>query len=177
MREKAEIMDSKAMTRALTRMCYEIIERNHGLERLVFVGVLRRGAVLAERMAALIAANEGASVPTGRLDIARFRDDRPHDQPAKDRTDIAFSVENARVILVDDVLYTGRTARAALDALLRLGRPQSVQLAVLVDRGHRELPIRPDYVGKNLPTSSSEVVRVQVEEYDGDSRVAIEEVL
>jgi len=171
MSEKA-ILDSQAVSRALKRICYEIIERNRGAGGLCFVGVLRRGAALAQRMADIIAQNEGAHPPVGKLDIGKFRDDGR--AAHHDNTDIPFDVENAHVILVDDVLYTGRTARAALDALLSRGRPKTVQLAVLIDRGHRELPIRPDYVGKNLPTSSSEVVRVRVEEYDGQTGVTIE---
>ena len=171
MTEKAEIMDGAAMNRAITRICYEIIERNRGAENLCVIGVLRRGAVLARRMAEKIGQIEGIMLPVGDLDIALYRDDR--DTSDTDKSQISFSVEGRKVILVDDVLYTGRSARAAIDAIMDRGRPVNIQLAVLIDRGHRELPLRSDYTGKNLPTSSSEVVKVMVEDYDGVNRVAI----
>ena len=171
MREKTEVMDENGMRRALARISYEIIERNHGTHDLSIVGMLRRGAELARMIAAKLEQLEGAPVPCGVLDITPFRvdargggeDDSRLDQPVSEKT----------VVLVDDVLHTGRSARAAIDAVFSRGRPRSVQLAVLIDRGHRELPIRPDYVGKNVPTSRDEIVRVMTEGYDGAQRVVI----
>ena len=169
MEEKALILDEKAMGRAVSRIAYEILERNKGAEGLCLVGILSRGRDLARRVAGRMAAVEGADVPWGALDISRFRDDHRED-PGEDRTDLPFDITGKRIVLVDDVIYTGR---AAIDALFALGRPQSIQLAALVDRGHRELPIRADYVGKNLPTSREETVRVFVKEVDGEDRVVI----
>ncbi len=160
------------MGRAVSRIAYEILERNKGAEGLCLVGILSRGRDLARRVAGHMAAVEGADVPWGALDITRFRDDHRED-PGEDRTDLPFDITGKRIVLVDDVIYTGRTVRAAIDALFALGRPQSIQLAALVDRGHRELPIRADYVGKNLPTSREETVRVLVREVDGEDRVVI----
>ena len=137
------------------------------------MGILSRGKDLAQRIAGRIGAVEGEPVPCGALDITRFRDDRSRETPAEDRTDIPFDITDKRIVLVDDVIYTGRTVRAAIDALFAIGRPQSIQLAALVDRGHRELPIRADYVGKNLPTSREEKVRVLMKETDGEDRVVI----
>ena len=171
MNEKTEIMDEKAMARAIARISYEIIERNKGLSGICIVGVLRRGAVLGKRIAEKLAEVEGKAPPVGILDISPFRDDRQSDEP--DKSEIDFAVENKKIIIIDDVIYTGRSARAAIDAIMERGRPHSIQLAVLIDRGHRELPIRSDYVGKNVPTSSTEDVKVMVEEYDGVNRVAI----
>lgn len=175
---KAQIMDEEAIRRALTRIAHEIIEKNKGTESIALVGIRRRGVPLAQRLAALIREFEGADVPTGVLDITLYRDDLTTraEQPVVHRTDVPFSVEKKRIVLVDDVLYTGRTVRAALDALIDLGRPQMIQLAVLVDRGHRELPIRADYVGKNVPTSHREVVNVRLREVDGEEGVVIEEL-
>ena len=160
------------MGRAVSRIAYEILERNKGAEGLCLVGILSRGRDLARRIAQRMAAVEGIDVPWGALDISRFRADHRED-PGEDRTDLPFDITGKRIVLVDDVIYTGRTVRAAIDALFALGRPQSIQLAALVDRGHRELPIRADYVGKNLPTSREETVRVFVKEVDGEDRVVI----
>lgn len=173
MQEKALILDEKSMARAVTRISYEILERNKGAEGICLVGILSRGKDLAQRIAGRIGAVEGEPVPCGALDITRFRDDRSRETPAEDRTEIPFDITDKRIVLVDDVIYTGRTVRAAIDALFAIGRPQSIQLAALVDRGHRELPIRADYVGKNLPTSREEKVRVLMKETDGEDRVVI----
>ena len=173
MQEKALILDEKSMARGVTRISYEILERNKGAEGICLVGILSRGKDLAQRIAGRIGAVEGEPVPCGALDITRFRDDRSRETPAEDRTDIPFDITDKRIVLVDDVIYTGRTVRAAIDALFAIGRPQSIQLAALVDRGHRELPIRADYVGKNLPTSREEKVRVLMKEIDGEDRVVI----
>ena len=173
MQEKALILDEKSMARAVTRISYEILERNKGAEGICLVGILSRGKDLAQRIAGRIGAVEGEPVPCGALDITRFRDDRSRETPAEDRTDIPFDITDKRIVLVDDVIYTGRTVRAAINALFAIGRPQSIQLAALVDRGHRELPIRADYVGKNLPTSREEKVRVLMKETDGEDRVVI----
>ncbi|MGO0121864.1 bifunctional pyr operon transcriptional regulator/uracil phosphoribosyltransferase PyrR [Desulfothermobacter acidiphilus] len=175
LRDKAQILDAEGMRRILTRMAHEILERNKGVENLALVGIRRRGVPLARRLASLIREIEGQSVPVGALDITLYRDDLTQlsYQPIVYRTEIDFPVTGKRIILVDDVLYTGRTVRAALDALMDLGRPSSIQLAVLIDRGHRELPIRADYVGKNVPTSRKEVVAVSVKELDGEDRVVI----
>lgn len=171
---KAEIMDEKGMARAETRISYEIVERNHGLSQVCVIGIRRRGAVLARHIAGRLAAIEGVAVPTGFLDITPWRDDLGGARPtASERDDILFSVTGQRVVLVDDVLFTGRSVRAAIDAIMHKGRPQRVQLAVLVDRGHRELPISPDFVGKNVPTSLNETVAVHVTEYDNENRVLI----
>ncbi len=170
MEEKALILDEKAMARAITRISFEIVERNKGAKDLCAIGILSRGRELACRIARKISSIENTQVPAGSLDISRYRDDRAIDA---DQSDIPFSVTGKKVVLVDDVIYTGRTARAAIDAVFALGRPQLINLAVLIDRGHRELPIRADYVGKNLPTSREEVVKVSVKELDGLDKVAI----
>ncbi len=172
---KTQLMDERAMQRALVRISHEIIERNKGVCDVVIVGICRRGVTLAERIAAHIKRIEGVKVPVGILDITLYRDDLSsiEDQAQVNSTLIDFSVLNKTVILVDDVLYTGRTVRSALDALIDLGRPKSIQLAVLVDRGHRELPIRADYVGKNVPTSRQEIIAVQVSEFDNCEQVVI----
>ncbi|MDQ7819819.1 MAG: bifunctional pyr operon transcriptional regulator/uracil phosphoribosyltransferase PyrR [Armatimonadota bacterium] len=176
MREKARVMDAEAIRRALVRIAHEILERNRSPQTLVLVGIRTRGVPLAHRLAAAIAAIEGVSVPVGTLDITRYRDDRPDRPPPVVRpSPLPVNVAGRVVILVDDVLYTGRTVRAAMDALVDLGRPAGIQLAVLVDRGHRELPIRPDYVGKNLPTARREHVSVRLAEVDGRDEVVIEE--
>ena len=182
LREKAKVMDRETIRRTLTRMAHEIVERNGGVADLCLVGICRRGVPLAERLAAHVAEAERVRIPVGTLDVTAYRDDRPARKVSQDagagpgvKTHLPFPVANRRIILVDDVLYTGRTVRAALDALIDLGRPASIQLAVLVDRGHRELPIRPDFVGKNLPTSAREIVTVRVAEMDGEDEVVIEE--
>ena len=176
LREKAQVLDEAALDRALTRIAHEILERNGGAKDLAFVGLRTRGVTLAHRLAAKLAAIDGATVPVGTLDITLYRDDLDmRGAPVIRGTDIPFSIKNECVVLVDDVLYTGRTIRAALDALIDLGRPAMIQLAILVDRGHRELPIRPDFIGKNLPTSKRESVAVRLREHDGEDRVVIEE--
>jgi pyrimidine operon attenuation protein/uracil phosphoribosyltransferase len=175
-REKAQVLDEAALERALTRIAHEILEKNAGASDLAFVGLRTRGVTLAHRLAANIARIDGATLPVGTLDITLYRDDLDmRGAPVIRGTDIPFSIKNKTVILVDDVLFTGRTIRAALDAIIDLGRPRMVQLAILVDRGHRELPIRPDYIGKNLPTSRRESVSVRLKEHDGEDRVVIEE--
>ncbi|MGB9886219.1 MAG: bifunctional pyr operon transcriptional regulator/uracil phosphoribosyltransferase PyrR [Moorellales bacterium] len=173
--EKARILDSQAMQRALTRMAHEIVEKNKGIQDLVLVGIRRRGVPLAKRLSARIEAIEGQAVPVGSLDITLYRDDlsRLSDSPVVHEPELPFEVSGKKVVLVDDVLYTGRTVRAAMDAVMDLGRPQCIQLAVLVDRGHRELPIRADYVGKNVPTSKTEIVEVRLPETDGVEEVVI----
>ncbi|HYF79122.1 MAG TPA: bifunctional pyr operon transcriptional regulator/uracil phosphoribosyltransferase PyrR [Symbiobacteriaceae bacterium] len=176
MREpKAMLMDANQMNRALSRIAHEIIEKNKGTEGVALVGIRRRGIPLAERLAAKLKEFEGKEVPVGTLDITLYRDDLTELSavPQVHRSEVKFKLPGTVVILVDDVLYTGRTVRAALDALLDIGRPASIQLAVLIDRGHRELPIRADYVGKNVPTSHREVVEVHVSEIDGDDSVAV----
>lgn len=163
-----EIYDEMAVKRALTRMTYEIIERNKGIDNLVIIGIKTRGAYLAQRIAKRLEQLEGASVPVGELDISMYRDDRKHtDDPVVKDSQLQFDITGKHVILVDDVLFTGRTIRAALDALMDQGRPDRINLAVLVDRGHRELPIRPDFIGKNIPTAMDEQVAVYVKEIDG----------
>ncbi|MGB9781234.1 bifunctional pyr operon transcriptional regulator/uracil phosphoribosyltransferase PyrR [Caldanaerobacter sp.] len=177
MRIKAEIMDEKAIDRALIRIAHEIVERNKGIEDVVLVGIKTRGVPLAKRIARYISRIEGKEPPVGSLDITLYRDDLTTDleQPVVKKKDIGVDVANKIVVLVDDVIYTGRTVRAAMDAIIDLGRPKAIQLAELVDRGHRELPIRPDYVGKNVPTSRSEIIQVMLEEVDGVNKVVITE--
>lgn len=166
---KATILTADEVRRAMTRIAHEIVERNKGAENLALIGVHTRGIPLAARLAAKLEELEGVAIPTGMLDITLYRDDLSEisHQPVIRETHVPFDLARRRVILVDDVLYTGRTVRAALDALIDLGRPEGIQLAVLVDRGHRELPIRADYVGKNLPTAKSELVKVKLLETDG----------
>ncbi|WP_027481350.1 bifunctional pyr operon transcriptional regulator/uracil phosphoribosyltransferase PyrR [Deinococcus pimensis] len=166
---KANILTDAELRRALTRIAHEIIERNKGAQDLALVGIHTRGIPLATRLADKIRELEQVDVPLGKLDITLYRDDLSEiaHQPIVRRTEVPFDLARRRVILVDDVLYTGRTVRAGLDALIDLGRPSAIQLAVLVDRGHRELPIRADYVGKNLPTARDEVVKVKLAETDG----------
>ncbi|WP_286680107.1 bifunctional pyr operon transcriptional regulator/uracil phosphoribosyltransferase PyrR [Tepidanaerobacter sp. EBM-49] len=175
MEEKARIMDEKAIDRTLIRISHEIIEKNKGVEDLALVGIRRRGVPLARRLAKYISSIEGVDVPVGILDITLYRDDLSSLtlQPVVHKTEINFNIADKNIILVDDVIYTGRTIRAALDALADLGRAKSIQLAVLIDRGHRELPIRPDFVGKNVPTSNNEIVEVRLEEIDGENSVVI----
>jgi len=170
-----EIMDADDIRRALTRIAHEIIERNRGAENLALVGVRTRGAPLARRLSELIESIEGIKVPVGALDVTPHRDDRPdRGTDIADASDLPFSIDDQCIVLVDEVIYTGRTVRAAMDALMERGRPAAVQLAVLIDRGHRELPVRPDYVGKNVPTSHRERVTVRLKDPDGEERVIIE---
>ena len=174
---KARLMDEAAVNRALTRIAHEILERNGGCEGLCLVGIRRRGEPLARSIAEKITQIEGQSVPVGTLDITLYRDDLTaagdDDMPRVNETLVPFSVTGQKVVLVDDVLFTGRTARAAIDALFQMGRPAQIQLAILIDRGHRELPIRADFVGKNVPTSRSEMIAVRVPEIDGDTAVEV----
>ena len=166
------------MSRALTRIAHEILERNRGLDEVALVGIRTRGVPLARRLARALKEINGDDVPTGALDITLYRDDLMRHpvgpQPLVRRTEIPFSIDDRKIMLVDDVLYTGRTIRAALDALIDFGRPRVIQLIVLVDRGHRELPIKADYVGKNLPTSLKQSVQVRLEEIDGIDEIVIE---
>lgn len=175
--EKTKLLDAEALRRTLVRIAHEIVERNKGTERLALVGIHNRGALLARRVAEEIGRIERQRPPVGTLDITLYRDDlsRIAPNPVIHATDIPFDITEQRVVLVDDVLFTGRTVRAALDALMDLGRPRSIQLAVLVDRGHRELPVRADYVGKNAPTSLQERIEVRLTEVDGRDEVVIEE--
>lgn len=172
---KAMLMDAEQMNRALSRVAHEIIERNKGTQGVALVGIRRRGVPLAQRLAAKLKEFEGRDVPVGTLDITLYRDDLTElsTVPIVQRSEVGFKLPGTTVVLVDDVLYTGRTVRAALDALLDIGRPSVIQLAVLIDRGHRELPIRADYVGKNVPTSRREVVEVHMVEVDGEDFVAL----
>ena len=175
--EKAQLMDEKAMARAITRISHEIIEKNKGIEDLVLVGVKTRGIPLAKRVQLKIEEIEGKLLPVGDIDISRYRDDiserRVEGNLSDDNT--SFDIDKKTVVLIDDVLYTGRTVRAALDYIIDNGRPRAIQLAVLVDRGHRELPIRADYVGKNVPTSRNEFISVKLAEIDGEDSVTINE--
>ncbi len=173
--KKAQIMEVDGIRRALTRISHEIIERNKGIDNLALVGIQTRGVPLAKRIATKIAEIEGVDLPVGVLDISLYRDDLSTvaDQPIVNKTEIPFSVVNKQIVLVDDVIYTGRTVRAALDGIIHLGRPNSIQLAVLIDRGHRELPIRADFVGKNVPTSKNELISVCLQEIDGEDNVYI----
>ena len=177
MKFKANLLDDKAIKRTLIRISHEIIEKNKGIENIVLVGIKRRGYPLAERIARNIESIEGIKVPVGYVDITLYRDDITEikDTPRVNNIDLGVEVIGRKVILVDDVLYTCRTVRAAIDAIIDSGRPEQIQLAVLVDRGHKELPIRADYVGKNLPTSKSEIIAVEIAEIDGNDSVKIYE--
>jgi len=177
MKEKAKVLDKDAITRAIVRISHEILERNKGTESLCLVGIRTRGVYLANRIAQSIKKIEDKEAAVGSLDITLYRDDLTliASQPVVHKTEIGFDITDKNVVLVDDVLYSGRTIRAALDALIDLGRPKSIQLAVLIDRGHRELPIRPDYIGKNIPTAKNETVEVRLTEIDGQDEVAIVE--
>jgi len=174
-RQSAEVLDEQGIDRALTRIAHEIVERNKGAENLVLIGIRSRGVHLARRLALRLKEIEGVEVPVGALDITLYRDDIGEEgfHATLRKTDITFPVADKAVILVDDVLYTGRTIRAALDGIIDLGRPRLIQLAVLIDRGHRELPIRADYVGKNLPTARSEDVQVMLQEEDEKNSVVV----
>jgi pyrimidine operon attenuation protein/uracil phosphoribosyltransferase len=177
MKEKAKILDKEAISRSVMRIAHEIIEKNKGTADLCVIGIRNRGVYIARRLAECIKGIEGKDIPAGALDITLYRDDLAlaSGQPLVRKTEIGFDINDKKLVLVDDVLYTGRTIRAALDALIDFGRPQSIQLAVLVDRGHRELPIRADFVGKNIPTSKQEIVEVHLEESDGKDEVLIAE--
>ncbi len=172
---KANIMDKRAMERALRRVAHEIIENNRGVEGLKLVGIQRRGVMLAKILRDMIKEVEGVELPMGVLDITFYRDDLSilQEHPVVNATDLPFQVQDAKIIMVDDVIYSGRTARAAMDAICDLGRPALIQFAVMVDRGHRELPVCANYVGKNLPTSNSELVGVLVPEIDGEMGVVL----
>ena len=173
------VLDADRISRSLTRIAHEILERNHSIDELALVGIRTRGVPIAKRIAKAIHEANGRDVPTGALDITLYRDDLMRHavgpQPLVRRTEIGFSIDEKRILLVDDVLYTGRTIRAALDALIDFGRPKAIQLIVLVDRGHRELPIKADYVGKNIPTSLSQSVQVHLMEIDGRDEVEVTE--
>jgi pyrimidine operon attenuation protein/uracil phosphoribosyltransferase len=173
------IMDADRIARTLTRIAHEIVERNKGVDALALVGIRTRGVPIARRLARTLKEITGDDVPTGALDITLYRDDLMRHavgpQPVVRRTEITFSIDDRKIILVDDVLYTGRTIRAALDALIDFGRPKAIQLICLIDRGHRELPIKADYVGKNLPTSLAESVHVKLQEIDGADEVVLQQ--
>ena len=175
--EKAVLMDGESIRRSLVRISHEIVEKNKGVENIILVGIRTRGVPLAERLADAIEQIEGTRPPVGVLDITLYRDDLSTlaYQPVVHTTELPVDISGKTVVLVDDVLYTGRTIRAALDALIDMGRPTTIQLAVLIDRGHRELPIRADFVGKNVPTSSHEVVSVMIDTTDGEEKVVIKE--
>ena len=177
MKEKAKLMDEKAIGRAITRISHEIIERNKGIEDVVLVGIKTRGVPIADRISKKIEQIEVSKVDTGQIDITLYRDDLKtiNTDPVVNGSNIDFNINDKIVILVDDVLYTGRTVRSALDAVVDIGRPKAIQLAVLVDRGHRELPIRADYVGKNVPTSKDEIISVKLSEIDEEDSVTIKE--
>ena len=178
MKRQVQLLDEKAINRAITRIAHEIIEKNKGAKDIVLVGIKSRGVPLANRLAEKIKVTEGKEIPVGVLDITLYRDDLTGEQiePIIYSSNIETNINYKIVILVDDVLYTGRTTRAALDALIDIGRPKIIQLAVLIDRGHRELPIRADYVGKNVPTSRKEIVKVYLKEIDGNDSVIIEKI-
>ncbi|MDD2573783.1 MAG: bifunctional pyr operon transcriptional regulator/uracil phosphoribosyltransferase PyrR [Bacillota bacterium] len=178
MKVKAVIMDEKTIDRAVTRTAHEILERNKGTKNLALLGIRTRGVPLAKRILGKIKDIEGADLPLGILDITLYRDDLSTiaKLPIVNATQIDFDINDKKLVLIDDVLYTGRTVRAALDAIVDIGRPSAIQLMVLVDRGHRELPIRADYVGKNVPTSKKEIVKVNLEEVDGENSVLIVEI-
>ncbi len=174
---KAQVLDAEGIRRVLARIAHEMVERHRGIDKLCLIGIRSRGEILAQRLAQVLGEVTGCAVPVGALDITLYRDDlsRVGPNPVVRGTEIPFDVNGKAVVVVDDVLFTGRTIRAAMDALADLGRPESVELAVLADRGHRELPIRADYVGKNLPTSKKELVQVRLVESDGRDEVVIEE--
>ena len=173
MKIKAQIMDEQAMNRALMRLAHEIAEKNKGVENVRLVGIKRRGVPLAEKIRGNIRKIEDVEIPCGSIDIGFYRDDLTYlsENPEVRKTELPFDVDDRDVVLVDDVLYTGRTARAAIEAVISCGRPRTIQFAVLVDRGHRELPIRADFVGKNVPTSRTEMIEVRLPEFDGETAV------
>ncbi|MDR1885707.1 MAG: bifunctional pyr operon transcriptional regulator/uracil phosphoribosyltransferase PyrR [Synergistaceae bacterium] len=175
MKEKAHIMDEQTMRRVTRRIAHEIIERNKGTDNLVLIGIQRRGVPLAKLLAEHIESVEGTAIPVGTLDITFYRDDLSllSEHPVLNGTDIPFNITGMDIVLVDDVLYTGRTTRAAMDAIMEVGRARTIQLAVLIDRGHRELPIRADFVGKNVPTSKSELIAVRIAPFDDVNNVVV----
>lgn len=175
MREKAQIMDAQAMQRAVMRIAHEIIEHNKGVGNVALIGIHRRGVPLARQLQECIKQIEGVELPLGVLDITYYRDDLSmlSEHPQVKSTDVPFTVTGKDIIMVDDVLFTGRTARAAMEAIIDMGRVNTLQFVALIDRGHRELPVRADYVGKNVPTSKSELIAVMVDEFDGVNRVAL----
>lgn len=175
MKEKARIMDDRAMTRAIHRIAHEIIEKNKGTKNVVMIGIQRRGVPIAKLLADHIKLVEGERPPTGMLDITFYRDDLSllAEHPVINGTDIPFNITGRDIVLVDDVLFTGRTTRAAMDAIMEVGRANTIQLAVLIDRGHRELPIRADYVGKNVPTARSELIAVRIAPFDAEDAVVL----
>ena len=177
MKKRKVVMDAEGIERSLTRVAYQILEKNKGVENLVLIGIQKGGVLLAERLGKKISQIEGVPIPVGKLDITLYRDDIMKSGRARviGKTDIPFSLDGRKVVLVDDVLFTGRTIRAAMDALMDFGRPTLIQLAVLIDRGHRELPIRADFVGKNLPSSHSEEVLVKISKRRTSDSVTIEE--
>ena len=177
MKKRKVVMDAEAIERSLTRVAYQIVEKNKGVEDLVLIGIQKGGVLLAERLGRKISAIEGVPIPVGKLDITLYRDDimKSGKQRELGKTDIPFSLNGKKVVLVDDVLFTGRTIRAAMDALMDFGRPKLIELAVLIDRGHREIPIRADFVGKNLPSSQSEEVLVKLSKRKTSDSVSIEE--
>jgi pyrimidine operon attenuation protein / uracil phosphoribosyltransferase len=174
---KAQLLDEKGIERAIVRIAHEIVEKNKGVENIVLIGIRTRGIPIAQRLADCIESFEGVKIPIDEVDITLYRDDlsEKYEQPSVNHEYINFDIKNKTLILVDDVLFTGRTVRAAIDAIIKKGRPKAIQLAVLVDRGHRELPIRADYVGKNVPTSVSEIVHVMLMETDGENKIIISE--
>ena len=174
---KARVLDAEGIRKALARIAHEIMERQHGTEKLCLIGIRSRGEVLARRLAEILQEQTGSVIPVGALDITLYRDDLSliGPNPQVHSTEIPFDITGRKVVVVDDVLFTGRTVRAAMDALTDLGRPESMELAVLADRGHRQLPIKADYVGKNLPTSKDDLVQVRLREADGRDEVVIEE--
>lgn len=175
MKVKSQLMDAAAISRTLKRIAHEIIEQNKGVDKIYLVGIRSRGVPMAQRLAAYLKEIEGVNVPVGVLDITLYRDDLStiSNQPVIKGSKIDFDIEGTTIVLIDDVLYTGRTVRAAIDAILDFGRPAHIQLAVLIDRGHRELPIKADYVGKNVPTSIDEIIKVSYQEIDGEDSVKI----
>lgn len=173
--EKSTLMDERAVQRALTRVAHEIVEKNKGLSNLVLIGIQRRGVPMAHRVASILEQIEGFMPPVGILDITFYRDDlsKLSVHPVVNGTDIPFNINDKTVVLIDDVLYTGRTVRAAIEAVFDMGRPAAIQLAIMIDRGHRQLPFRADFVGKNIPTSNTESIHVELKEIDGQDRVVL----
>lgn len=172
---KTELLDEIALERAIKRISHEIIEKNHGVDTVALVGIVTRGVPMANKIRDNILAIEGKNLLTGKLDITLYRDDlsKVSYDPTVNKTEIDFDIEGKDIVLVDDVIFTGRTVRAAIEAVFKIGRPKTIQLACLIDRGHRELPVRPDYVGKNVPTSLDEIVGVRFKETDGEQRVVL----